>query len=149
MKKKKGTAHEQNELVILVIFKSNATFPSGVECSQTIIQAIINERFRILFMRGVSLCCTAIAGCCSSIIKQHNFWLTFLYPSLCPITSIEVSVADGFCDVHGLYLLRTSKISNGAGHLEDTGVGTSGEFQALHSYAKHFHRSCIGLCELV
>ena len=60
-----------------------------------------------------------------------------LYSSLCPVASIEVAIADGFGDVNGLHFLRTFKVGNGAGDLEDAAVGAGGEFQAFHGHAEH------------
>ena len=40
-----------------------------------------------------------------------------LYPPLSPVAAVEVSVANGFGDVHGLDLLRASEVGDGAGQI--------------------------------
>ena len=44
--------------------------------------------------------------------------------ALCPITSVEVAVADGFGDMMALNVFSTFESSNGAGDFQDTAVGT-------------------------
>ena len=51
-----------------------------------------------------------------------------LYPSFCPVTTVEIAVADGLGNVHGLDLFRASKVGNGAGDLQDAAVGTGRVF---------------------
>ena len=58
-----------------------------------------------------------------------------LYPTLCPVTAVKITIPDSFGNMHGLYLLRAGQIGNGAGDFEDAAVGAGGELQALHSHA--------------
>lgn len=70
-------------------------------------------------------------------------------PSLRPVASIKRSISDGFGEVHGLYLLATCQVGDGAGDLQDATVGTGGEGKTLHRHAKHIHASLVGLGEEV
>ena len=58
---------------------------------------------------------------------RQVFCIKTLYSSLCPIASVQASIADGFGDVLGLDGLGTFQVGNGAGDLEDTAVGAGRE----------------------
>ena len=62
--------------------------------------------------------------------------LSILSSSFCPVVSVEVAVADGFCDVVALYLLRTFEVGNGSCYFEDAVVGAGGEVELLHGCAQ-------------
>ena len=70
-------------------------------------------------------------------------------PSLRPITSVQRSITDGFGEVHGLYLLATCQVGDGAGDLQNATVGTGGERETLHRHAKHIHACFVGFGEEV
>jgi len=40
-----------------------------------------------------------------------------LKTSFCPVASVQVAVADGLGDVHGLYVLAAVEVGDGAGDL--------------------------------
>ena len=50
-------------------------------------------------------------------ISNMSYFI-ILYPSFCPIVSIEVAIADSFSYVLALHFLRACEVGYGAGHLE-------------------------------
>ena len=71
------------------------------------------------------------------------------YTPLCPITSIEATIADGLSDMMTLDLLRTIKIGNSTSHLEDATVGPGRERETLHRQPQHIKTGSIRLSKLV
>ena len=71
------------------------------------------------------------------------------YPSLSPVTTVEVAIADGFGNMLALNLFRALEVGDGAGHLQDTAVGTGGELQAFHGHAQHVEALGVGLSKLM
>ena len=69
--------------------------------------------------------------------------------SLRPVASVESSVSDGFCQVLRLHMLASSQVGDGAGHLEDTAVGSGGEGELFHRHAKHIHACLVWLGKLM
>ena len=81
-------------------------------------------------------------------MRKFSDEILLLYmPSLCPITSIQRSIPDGFGEVHGLYVLATCQVGDGAGYFQDAAVGSGGEGETLHRHTKHIHASLVWLGE--
>ena len=47
----------------------------------------------------------------------HNYNYRGLYPPLSPVAAVEVTVANGFGDVHGLHFLRAGEVGDSAGQI--------------------------------
>ena len=73
----------------------------------------------------------------------------FLYPSLSPVASIQVSVSNGFRNMSGTHFFAAVEVGDGAGHFQNTVVGAGGEFQTFHAHAQQLQRLCIGFCVVV
>ena len=72
-----------------------------------------------------------------------------LFPSLCPIASIQISIPYSLGDMLALDFLTTVEVGDGAGNFKNTTIGTSREGESFHSHAKHFHRGGIRLSILM
>ena len=54
----------------------------------------------------------------------YSYLIIYLQPTFCPVTAVEVAIADGLGDVVGLDALAAFEVGDGAGDLEDAAVGT-------------------------
>ena len=69
--------------------------------------------------------------------------MKILSSSFCPVATIEVSVADSFCDMVTLYGFCPLEVGNGTGNFQDAAVGTGGKLQAFHGKAQEFAALCV------
>ena len=72
-----------------------------------------------------------------------------LQSSFCPVSSIQIAIANGFCDVVALNFLAGFEVGNGAGYFQDAVVSTSRKAEAFHSHAEHVEGLGIGLGKLM
>ena len=71
------------------------------------------------------------------------------YTPFCPVTAVEVPITNCLGDMHRLYFLAASEVSDGACHLEDAVIGTGRKFQPFHRRAEHLQRRLVRLGKLV
>ena len=71
------------------------------------------------------------------------------YPPLCPVASVEASIADGLGDVVGLDVRGVVEVGDGAGDFQDAAIGTGGELQAIHRHAEQVDGGGVGFGKLV